>query len=170
MTKLSNMEECDHEDEGYSFNEDKRFALLSDKLDPNYRQGMINWDFRGPVVKWMPGEIVCVWYILAVGGNMWTSSIAGPRRLDVLQLRFVIRRGLKELSWPPANGPIEDNPVPSSVGVELDLTGNSNINPGACFETSASEELNSPTSVIVGRTQFIRIPFSIIINSSLLFS
>ena len=170
MTKLSNMEECDHEDEGYSFNEDKWFALLSDKLDPNYRQGMINWDFRGPVVKWMPGEIVCVWYILAVGGNMWTSSIAGPWRLDVLQLRFAIGRGLKKLSWPPANGPTEDNPVSSSVGVELDLTCMSNISPGACLETSASEELDSPTSVIVRRIQFIRSPFSIAINSSLLFS
>ena len=101
---------------------------------------------------------------------MWTSSIAGPRRLDVLQLRFAIGRGLKKLSWSPENGPTEDNPVSSSVGVELDLTGNSNISPGACFKTSASEELDSPTSVIVGRTQFIRIPFSIVINSSLLFS
>ena len=164
------MEECDQQDEDYRFNEDKWFALLSVKFDSKYRQGMINWDFRGPVVKWMPGEIVCVRYILAVGGNMWTSFIWGPRRLKVLELRFVIGRGLKKLPWSPENGPTEDNPVSSSVGVELDLTGMSNISPGACFETSASGELDSPTSVIVRRTQFIRSPFSIVINSSLLFS
>ena len=85
---------------------------------PNYRQGMINWNFRGPIVKWMPGEIVCVQYILAVGGSMWTSSIGGPRRLDVLQLWFLFGRGLERIGMATSkrsHPTTKENPLSSSV-------------------------------------------------------
>ena len=75
-------------------------------------------DFRDPVVKGMPGEIVCGRYILAIGGNMWTSSIGGPRRLDVLQLRFVIGRVLERIGMAAcrrSHPTTEENPVSSSV-------------------------------------------------------
>ena len=66
----------------------------------------------------MPGQTVCVRYVVAVGGNMWTSSIGGPQRQEVLQLRFVIGRGLEGIGMAAckrSHCSPEENLVSSSV-------------------------------------------------------
>ena len=66
----------------------------------------------------MPRKTVCIRYVVDVGGNMWTSSIEGPQRQEVRQLRFVIGRGLEEIGmaackW--SHTTTKGNPLSSSV-------------------------------------------------------
>ena len=66
----------------------------------------------------MPGETVCVRYVAAVGGNMWTSSIGGPRgarstTVEVCDWKRM--EGIGMAACKRSHCSTEENPVSSSV-------------------------------------------------------